>query len=101
MIEGKKIKLRKWKNGDYFQPLGMVGKKKISDFLIDEKIDFFTKQNQMVVTANNKIIWVCGHRLSDIVKVFEIEFTFVLFLLAVNSVILSFLLVPLISKVGR
>ena len=68
-IEGKRIKLRKWKSGDYFQPLGMIGRKKISDFLIDEKIDLFTKQKQMVVTANNKIIWVCGHRLSDSVKV--------------------------------
>lgn len=71
LIEGKKIKLRKWKNGDYFQPLGMVGRKKVSDLLIDEKIDFFTKQNQMVVTANNKIIWVCGRRLSDSVKVHD------------------------------
>ena len=44
-------------------------RKKISDLLIDEKIDIFTKEKQMVVTANNKIIWVCGHRISDTVKV--------------------------------
>ena len=69
MIEGKKIKLRKWMHGDFFQPLGMNGGKKISDLLIDEKIDIFTKEKQMVVTANNKIIWVCGHRISDTVKV--------------------------------
>ena len=43
----------------------------VFNHIIDEKIDFFTKQNQMVVTANNKIIWVCGHRLSDIVKVHD------------------------------
>jgi tRNA(Ile)-lysidine synthase len=69
MIEGKKIKLRKWMHGDFFQPLGMNGGKKISDLLIDKKIDIFTKEKQMVVTANNKIIWVCGHRISDTVKV--------------------------------
>ena len=68
-IEGKKIKLRQWKHGDSFQPLGMSGEKKISDLLIDEKIDIFTKEKQMVVTANNKIIWVCGRRISESVKV--------------------------------
>ena len=47
----------------------MSGEKKISDLLIDEKIDIFTKEKQMVVTANNKIIWVCGRRISESVKV--------------------------------
>ena len=71
LIEGKELKLRKWKHGDSFQPLGMNGRKKISDLLIDKKVDFFNKEKQMVVTADSKIIWVCGHRISDTVKVLD------------------------------
>ncbi|MFL3024780.1 MAG: tRNA lysidine(34) synthetase TilS, partial [Candidatus Neomarinimicrobiota bacterium] len=70
-IEGKKLKLREWRHGDSFQPLGMTGKKKISDLLIDKKIDFFHKEKQMVVTADKKIIWVCGHQISETVKVLD------------------------------
>ena len=68
--------MRKWKAGDQFQPLGMDGTKKVSDLLIDEKVDRFTKENQLVVTADGKIIWVCGKRISETAKVTEktIEF---------------------------
>ena len=59
-VEGKNLQLRKWKAGDQFQPLGMDGRKKVSDLLIDEKIDRFTKEKQLVVTADCEIIWVCG-----------------------------------------
>ena len=58
-----------WKSGDYFHPLGMKNSKKISDFLIDKKINFFEKEKQLVLTANGEIIWVCNHRLSDNVKI--------------------------------
>ena len=43
--------------------------KKISDFLIDQKINCFEKEKQLVLTANGEIIWVCNHRLSDNVKI--------------------------------
>ena len=68
-INNKKLDLRLWKSGDYFQPLGMKNSKKISDFLIDEKINCFEKEKQLVLTANGEIIWVCNHRLSDNVKI--------------------------------
>jgi tRNA(Ile)-lysidine synthase len=61
--------LRSWENGDSFRPLGMQGTKKISDLLIDRKIDRFTKMNQLVLTANGAIIWVCGLQISDDVKI--------------------------------
>ena len=68
-IKNKNLKIRSWEHGDWFQPLGMQGKKKISDFLVDCKIDCFEKENQLVLTANNDIIWLCGKRISDKVKV--------------------------------
>ena len=69
MIQDKKLELRYWKNGDWFQPLGMKGKKKISDLLIDNKINRFDKSNQLVLTADHKIAWVCGLQISDWVKI--------------------------------
>jgi tRNA(Ile)-lysidine synthase len=68
-IVNNKLVLRPWQNGDTFKPLGMQGKKKISDFLTDEKINQFEKENQLVLTANDEIIWLCGRRISDTVKI--------------------------------
>ena len=68
-VTNKKLLLRTWKDGDRYKPLGMNGHKKISDLLIDNKVDAFTKDKQLVLTANDEIIWVCGRSISDQVKV--------------------------------
>ncbi len=68
-IKGKKLHLRNWTKGDRFHPLGLRGSKKVSDFLTDAKVDLFSKQRQLVLTAENEIIWLCGLRLSETVKV--------------------------------
>jgi tRNA(Ile)-lysidine synthase len=47
----------------------MIGKKKISDFLTDEKVNQFEKENQLVLTANDEIVWLCGKRISETVKI--------------------------------
>ena len=69
LISKKRLTLRTWKNGDRFRPLGMKGNKKISDFLIDKKMNRFDKKKQLVLTADDEIIWLCGQRISDKVKV--------------------------------
>ena len=68
-IVNKKLLLRTWKYGDRYKPLGMNGHKKVSDLLIDNKVDRFSKNNQLVLTADGEIIWVCGQSISDQVKV--------------------------------
>jgi len=61
--------LRRWSKGDYFIPLGMKHRKKISDFLTDVKVESHIKKNYLVLTNNNKVVWLVGLRLSDEYKV--------------------------------
>ena len=58
------LKLRNVKNGDYFFPIGMVGKKKVVKYLKDKKINSVDKFNKLIlVNGDNEIIWVVGMRL--------------------------------------
>jgi len=66
---GNIFEIRKWKEGDKFQPIGMKGTKKISDFLSDEKTSSINKKDNLVLTNENKIVWVIGHRIDDSFKI--------------------------------
>ena len=57
--------IRNWKAGDYFQPLGMKGKKKLSDFLIDQKVPLTQKQRVRILCNQEEIIWIIGHRIDQ------------------------------------
>ncbi|ROT47351.1 tRNA lysidine(34) synthetase TilS [Candidatus Cardinium hertigii] len=63
------LTIRPWKHGDIFYPLGMQGRKKISDLLIDLKVPMAIKEQVLVVTSNHKIVWVVGYRIDERFKV--------------------------------
>ena len=62
------LTLRKWKNGDAFTPLGMKGRKKISDYLIDKKISTIQKENTWVICSLDDIVCIVGERINESYK---------------------------------
>jgi len=61
--------LRKWQKGDFFFPIGLNGKKKVSKFFKDEKLSLTDKENIWLLCSKNDIVWVVGKRLDDRCKV--------------------------------
>jgi tRNA(Ile)-lysidine synthase len=57
--------LRRWQQGDYFQPFGMKGMKKLSDYLIDMKVPLPDKEKVWLLTTGSKIVWVVGFRIDE------------------------------------
>jgi tRNA(Ile)-lysidine synthase len=63
------LRVRKWREGDRFIPLGMKGQKKLSDFMIDSKIALNLKDRQLVLESRDEIVWVIGQRIDERYKV--------------------------------
>ena len=61
--------LRKRQKGDFFFPIGLNGKKKVSKFFKDEKCSLIDKENTWLLCSKNDIVWVVGMRLDDRFKV--------------------------------
>jgi tRNA(Ile)-lysidine synthase len=69
---GKQLVLRPWHAGDWFIPLGMSNKKKLSDFFTDQKVPRYQKSSVPVLESDGTIVWVCGKRLDDRFKLTDL-----------------------------
>lgn len=63
--------LRRWRKGDWFIPFGMKGKKKLSDFFIDQKLTNDEKDSLWVLTNGDNIVWIVGYRSDNRYRIME------------------------------
>jgi tRNA(Ile)-lysidine synthase len=63
------LEIRKWKEGDFFYPFGMVGKKKVSKFFKDEKLSLIDKSTTWMLCSDNQIVWIISKRQDERFKV--------------------------------
>lgn len=62
---GRRLVLRSWREGDWFIPLGMSGRKKLSDFFVNSKISRVRKPEIPILESDGAIVWICGLRLDN------------------------------------
>ncbi|WGK64101.1 tRNA lysidine(34) synthetase TilS [Croceiramulus getboli] len=63
--------VRKWQQGDYFYPLGMQGKKKVSKYFKDEKVSLPAKERAWLLCDQHAVVWILGYRMDDRFKMTE------------------------------
>ena len=63
------LTVRKWREGDWFYPIGLGGKKKVSKFFKDEKFSLADKADAWLLCSGEAIVWIIGHRMDDRFKV--------------------------------
>ena len=59
------LTLRKWRQGDWFIPFGMKGRKKLSDYFTDRKFNLKEKEDAWVLLSDEEIVWIVGERTDD------------------------------------
>ncbi|MFC1888114.1 tRNA lysidine(34) synthetase TilS, partial [Candidatus Cloacimonadota bacterium] len=65
------LTIRHRQPGDRFNPLGMNNPKKLKDFFIDEKVPKFDRDNILIISDAEKILWIAGLRVDNRVAISE------------------------------
>ena len=65
------LKMRNFRPGDRFRPLGVKGTQKLKEFFIDHKIPKFERPRILLLISGEMIAWVVGYRIDERVKVTE------------------------------
>jgi len=65
------LRMRNFRPGDRFQPLGVKGTQKLKEFFIDHKIPRFERPRILLLISGEMIAWVVGYRIDERVKVTE------------------------------
>ena len=62
--------LRRWNEGDVFQPFGMGGRsKKVSKLFKDEKLSLIEKENVWLLCSESQVVWIVGIRQDERFKI--------------------------------
>jgi tRNA(Ile)-lysidine synthase len=61
--------LRNRRNGDWIEPMGMKGRKKIKDYLIDKKVPRALRDEMMLIADADSVVWIEKKCLSERVKI--------------------------------
>jgi tRNA(Ile)-lysidine synthase len=65
------LKMRNFRPGDRFCPLGVKGTQKLKDFFIDHKVPKFERPSVPLLISEERIAWVVGYRIDERVKITE------------------------------
>ncbi len=65
------LRMRNFRPGDRFCPLGVKGRQKLKDFFIDHKVPKFERPNIPLLVSGEMVAWVVGYRIDERVKVTE------------------------------
>ncbi|MBA7534885.1 hypothetical protein ES705_27135 [subsurface metagenome] len=63
------LRLRRWKKGDFFYPLGMTNRKKLSDYFTNQKINRLEKEKIWLLTTDNEIVWIIAYQIDNRFKI--------------------------------
>ncbi|RLD77103.1 MAG: tRNA lysidine(34) synthetase TilS [Bacteroidetes bacterium] len=67
------LEIRNWQKGNYFYPIGMKQKKKLSDFFVDNKFSKIEKEKALLLISKGEVVWVIGHRLDNGIKLLILQ----------------------------
>jgi tRNA(Ile)-lysidine synthase len=68
-VIGQSVTLRYARTGDWLQPFGMKGRKRLADLFGEEGVPRLRRGRHPVVTSNDRILWVAGVRASELGRV--------------------------------